>query len=658
MISMMGNWRINRCLGGIKIGGSNIMYLKFVSIKNFRSLKDVKVTLNENTVLIGENNAGKTSFLDAIRIALSRINGRYSFDDYDYYMEESISSPKESEGIEIVLEFQERVAEEWEGYIMDTFGEAIQYVDDETELASIIIGVSSVYNIATKEYETYGKFLNKEYEEISSKIQSRINTFYNLVPIFYMQALRNIKDTFSSKSRLWGKFLKKANIPQEKLKELQKNIETLNKDIIDNDENLTKLVNALEEVQKVLDFQGEDLVSINALPMKSWDLLSKAQLVLNNAKHVSFPLEKHGQGTQSVTTILLFKAYIDILLEELNSNVAEAILMIEEPEAHLHPQAVRAVETVLSELDCQKIITTHSPYFLQNLDLLDLRLFKKNNGVTEVVKIIDKLEMPLTVVTDNLRTMINRFTDVYELKEEEKKLIIYQPISAQLAPCLRGCCKEEWLENYISDSINIFTKEEIYDLNIYVQRTRGEILFARKWILYEGQTEDVIIQYCAKMLGYNIDEYGISGICYRTNGSAGAFAKLAKVLGINWVLLGDKDRQGTSTINEIKKCGYTNEEIEKRVYLTNEKDIETEFVKNGFLSDYEEIIADKIDEHIKRLKESGNLDEYEKEIIKEVQRGKVENAYKLVERWRKRNMQIDEIPEFVKKFIEEVCKDD
>ncbi len=634
------------------------MYLKYVSVKNFRSLKDIEVELDENTILIGENNAGKTSFMDAVRIALSRINGRYSFGDYDYYMDEDVISPKESEGIEITLVFQERFSEEWEGYIMDSLGEAVQYLGNETELGSIIVRVSSVYNRATNEFEAVGSFLNNEFEVISSRIQNKINIFYNLCPVFYLQALRNVKDIFSSKSPLWGKFLKRANIPKEKLKELQESIEVLNKDIIDNDVNLTKLVCALEEVQKVLDFHGEDLVSVNALPMKAWELLSKAQLVLRNMNHVSFPLEKHGQGTQSVTTILLFKAYIEILLEELNSDKAEAVLMMEEPEAHLHPQAIRSVEKVISGLNCQKIITTHSPYFLQDINLLNLRLFKKVNGVTEVVRIIGEVKIPLTVITDNLRTVADKFPDVFEIRDGKNELIIRQPLSEQLIPCLKGCCKESGIDDYISKSRYIFTKEELYNLNIYVQRTRGEILFARKWMLYEGQTEEVLIQYCAETLGYHMEQYGISGICYRTNGSAGAFVKLAKVLGIEWVLLGDKDKQGSSTMKEIKKCGYTDEEVGKKVYLTEEKDLENEFVKNGFLSDYENIVADKINEDISKLKADGKLEEYKDEVVKIVQEGKVENAYKIVEVWKQRNMQKEEIPLFLKNLIEEVCRND
>ncbi len=42
------------------------MLLKEVRIENFRALKDVWAPLHTNNVLIGENNAGKTTFLQAV----------------------------------------------------------------------------------------------------------------------------------------------------------------------------------------------------------------------------------------------------------------------------------------------------------------------------------------------------------------------------------------------------------------------------------------------------------------------------------------------------------------------------------------------------------------------------------------------------------------
>ena len=350
------------------------MFLKEVKVQNFRSLKNVDITFDESTILIGENNAGKSTILDAIKKGLSRTGTRFLFDDYDFFMDSEMSSPKDSDGIKIILIFEERTLDEWEGFISDTFIDALQYLDGEK--ASILLQTTASYNEVTSDIEVKTVFLNNEFEPIVGKVQNLVNKFITLTPVFYLQALREIKDTFSAKSPLWGRFIKKAAIPQEELSVIQNQIKKLNTDIISNDENLTKLVMELQKIQKVMDFEGneQDLVSINAMPIKTWDLLSKAQVVLNNGtSSMDFPIEKHGQGTQSVTTILLFKAYINILLKELSSDFAEGILTLEEPEAHLHPQAIRALHKSIEEMECQKIITTHSPYFIQNADIRNIR---------------------------------------------------------------------------------------------------------------------------------------------------------------------------------------------------------------------------------------------------------------------------------------------
>ena len=234
-------------------------------------------------------------------------------------MDDKIKSPKDSEGIKITLMFEERTSGEWEGYISDTFAETIQYID--AEKASIIVESNAMYNEVTGAIETKISFLNIDYAPIAGKVQNLVNRFLSLTPVFYLQALRELRDTFSTKSPLWGKFMKKVSVPQNELDNIQNQIEQLNENIISNDNNLTSLVNELQKIQKVIDFQGKDLVSINAVPLKTWDLLSKAQVVLNNGTSaIDFPLDIHGQGTQSVTAILLFKAYINILLKEISSD--------------------------------------------------------------------------------------------------------------------------------------------------------------------------------------------------------------------------------------------------------------------------------------------------------------------------------------------------
>ena len=220
-----------------------------------------------------------------------------------------------------------------------------------------------------------------------------------------------------------------------------------------------------------------------------------------------------------------------------------------------------------------------------------------------------------------------------------------------------GCCKDNVsnIEKLLSDMYLIFDDSELYELNMYIQRNRGDILFARKWFLYEGQSEDVIIPYFSRMLGKDFDEHGVNGIIYRGNGSAGAFIKLAKVLNIEWVLLGDNDIQGSKTTSEVLNCGYEKEDIADILLLTKAKDFEHELADiTSIFADYENILSDRITEDMHKLKTEGNFEKYKEKVVSLIQDGKVENAYNLKKIWDERNFSIDEIPDVIKNLIKQV----
>ena len=61
------------------------MHIATIRIRNFRVLKDVEIPLARATVLIGENNTGKSSVLDCISLTLGRRWGQRGtgFSEYD-----------------------------------------------------------------------------------------------------------------------------------------------------------------------------------------------------------------------------------------------------------------------------------------------------------------------------------------------------------------------------------------------------------------------------------------------------------------------------------------------------------------------------------------------------------------------------------------------
>lgn len=159
------------------------------------------------------------------------------------------------------------------------------------------------------------------------------------------------------------------------------------------------------------------------------------------------------------------------------------------------------------------------------------------------------------------------------------------------------------------------------------------------------------------IVGKDFDASGVSGIIYRSNGSAGPFAKLAKVFSIPWVMLADNDEQGRQTVGEVRNCGYSEDVISSQVLLNSTTDFENELAtSNRIFTDYESIVVEEITQDIIELKNSGDVDEYKKEIVKLVQKGKVVNAYKLLDLWSGNALSADDIPEVYVNAILGVCE--
>jgi len=80
------------------------MHLIEINIKNFRCLKDVKIPFRELTVLIGENDAGKSTVLDLLDLIL---NERQPEDSDYYYFDDGLGEPeKRADEIEAILIFR------------------------------------------------------------------------------------------------------------------------------------------------------------------------------------------------------------------------------------------------------------------------------------------------------------------------------------------------------------------------------------------------------------------------------------------------------------------------------------------------------------------------------------------------------------------------
>ena len=86
----------------------------------------------------------------------------------------------------------------------------------------------------------------------------------------------------------------------------------------------------------------------------------------------------------------------------------------------------------------------------------------------------------------------------------------------------------------------MLSEEEARKFNYHIRHARGELLFARCWLLVEGETEVWVYSAAARALGLNLHLEGVRLVEFKQS-DVGMLAKVANALGIPWFCVGDDD---------------------------------------------------------------------------------------------------------------------
>ncbi len=572
------------------------MKISRLHIENFRSIRSLDVELGDTTVFIGPNNAGKTAILDALRIALTRRWGQRGtgFTEYDIHLATDGTDPKASPGVAIELRVEEKVAGEWSDDLEQALDELIQ-TDPHTGINSITLRATCAWNAITNAFEPSWGFLNAARQPLVSGGARRLNLerFWEYLPAFYLGALRDAADEFSPRSQFWGRLLKAMVIPSQLEGRVQRILNILNKKLLAADPRLAQIASTLSGTTQIASRDRAGAVDLRVVPLKSWDLLSKAEIILRNEPDWPWlPLQKHGQGIQSLSVIFLFNAFVQHLLAELYQQESVPVLALEEPETHLHPQAARTLWSHVQSLPGQKVITTHSPYFVQSVPFRDLRLVRLTANGTQVSSLPSSfsariphapgLDAVVASVPDLLsydlptQTLIVR--GQFERNAYRALLTVYgsHPDRAVVIGVLRDLRDRALL--YIGD-------EELKSLETFARRIRGEIFFAQRWLIVEGQAEYLLVHGIGKALGYDLDEHGVSVIDAMNNGHPAIFAALARALSIPWMAVFDGDPAGLGYCTAIQGRDFPAAEVQQRCATLPRGHLEQQLLADGLDAD-------------------------------------------------------------------------
>lgn len=442
------------------------MRITKIQAKNFRILQNSVMDFDRDLcLLLGRNNTGKTSFMVLIEKFLK--NGDFNFNDFSinlrsklFAFDEKIDANELSIQLIMTLEYDENDN-------LCHLSEFILDLDPECKTVNLLFECSIkkdklLDGIKNRGTMPIDKFVTNH---IKDYLQKKVYTFSSMDDLKIENRYKLIEKEFKDIEKLidFEIIHAKRSVSSSEEKSGTKVLSKLtteyynhsNVNAPDKFEGINALIAKMDEElgASYEDFFNNFLANAKEfLSMGNLRVISnlKAKEIVNDSSEVVYgdadqrlPEHLNGLGHMNILFLLLS---IEIKKEAFKANNKDIkLLLIEEPEAHTHPQIqyifAQKIEEILKEVpNMQTIISTHSPHIVSNHPFENIRYMSLKRGENG-----DNIEIK------NFHSELNK-----KYKDEEK---------------------------------------EFYFLKQYLSIQSSELFFADKAIFIEGISEGVLIDY-------------------------------------------------------------------------------------------------------------------------------------------------------------------
>jgi putative ATP-dependent endonuclease of OLD family len=329
------------------------MYLSLLEIKNFRSFETLKVDLQPGlNVLVGRNNTGKTNLLQAIRHAIGPSASRGDalwLDRDDFYRTSATDTAERT--IVITLTFT-ALTEAQRAY----FYEIVDFDLADLKKSKAIIRFEASWPKGKRQasIKRTGGAVVAEAPEVPTKLLESL-------PITFLPALRNAEASLAPghRSRLAALLYDMAERKGGTVKQDVENIYTKANLELEGQKLINDTKSSLQTTTKELAGTDYSPSAIKAAEVEFEKILRSLQVQMDGTPIGA--LDANGLGYNNLL-------YMAVVLEHLKSPDLDEcpLFLVEEPEAHLHPQLTMLLADYLAHKTPgatvpQTIVTTHSP---------------------------------------------------------------------------------------------------------------------------------------------------------------------------------------------------------------------------------------------------------------------------------------------------------
>ncbi|QKO13660.1 DNA replication and repair protein RecF [Dickeya solani] len=490
------------------------MYLERVEILGFRGINRLSLTLDDNTVLIGENAWGKSSLLDALSLLLTPSPPLYHFDLQDFHFTPGDEASRERH-LQVIFTFCESAP----GHHLAPRYRSLSpvWIKGEGRLHRIF------YRLEGEMDESQAIFTWRSFLDADGQALPLDNIDWLASEVIRLHPVLRLRD-----ARFIRRFRTGTLMPQiDDNDRLSRQFETLVRELAQNPNRLTNqelrqgLVAMRQLVEHYFSEQGADPNDrrhhrhARAGNGRAWRSLDNINRMIS------------GPNSRSRRIILL--ELFSTLLQAKGSTAldphARPLLLIEDPETRLHPIMLSVAWGLLTQLPLQKITTTNSG------ELLSL--------------------VPVE--------------QVCRLVRESAKVATYR-IGRQ------G-----------------MTQEDSRRITFHIRFNRPASLFARCWLLVEGETEVWMLSELARQCGHHFEAEGVRVIEFAQVGLK-PLLKFASRMGIEWHVLVDGDDAGKKYAATARSLLQSQSESERdHLTVLPALDMEHFMYRNGFSQVYHRV---------------------------------------------------------------------
>lgn len=442
--------------------------IKF-SVTNYKVFKDtftIDFSKDSIAILTGRNNTGKSTILEAINCFFQKAskpnaisNDCFSKENEPIVLNAVFESDKEK--ATIIKKYTEGVAPKF----YDESGAVINGSHDLKDTLEEILNNKPFYITPSMLPDDINDLIQNIYSEILK------NNLEKLEGNEGTAEEKELAEEYAKLKKSYPEFLRKLKLSTDSL------LEQVSCDVSDN---LRTLFSNEYLSLKVVGGESGGFSATEILKTTS------SNVHIDNKKKPNMPLANQGTGLQRMSLIYLIQNMIEKKLLGDNDN---KLLLIDEPEAFLHPEAVRALSRSLYSIG-QKMplmISTHSPI------LIDLS---------------------------------ERHTSIQVFRVGEKEAIqLYKSIGEQ------------------------FDDDDVQNMKIlnYVDSYVNEFFFADKILIVEGDTEYIAFKHLARSENENVHI-----IRARGKATIGTLMKILNQFNSNYDVLHDVDNHTKYTSSTLK----------------------------------------------------------------------------------------------------------